>query len=153
MDRLPRSPRRCEAGFTLVETLVVLSILAMTMSVAPAIMSGLAGARLRAATDELIAELRETRAQAVRRDDTAELVLDLAQRRYARSGLAGTRPLAEIVDVVEVVPARLAQSNRVARLRFRSDGTADEAHIILRHGDSRNVIGIDWLTGMVRRDE
>lgn len=146
-------PGRGEAGFTIIEMMVVLSILAIAMSVAPAIMAGLAGARLRAATDELIAELRETRAQAMRRDATAELVLDLPQRRYARSGRPGTHSLAEIVDAVEVVPARLAQADHLARLRFRADGTAEEARIVLRHGDSRNVVAIDWLTGRVRRDE
>ncbi|MGE5269581.1 MAG: Tfp pilus assembly protein FimT/FimU, partial [Thiohalocapsa sp.] len=50
----PRHPAghprgRCDAGFTIIEMMVVLSILAIAMSAAPAIMAGLAGARLRAA--------------------------------------------------------------------------------------------------------
>lgn len=88
-------------GFTLFEMMIVLVILAMTMTVAPSIMAGLAGSRLRSASDNLIAQLRETRSQALRRGAPTEFAFDLAKRTYATATAPGFRPLPSVVDAVE----------------------------------------------------
>jgi general secretion pathway protein H len=153
-----------ERGFTMIEMLVVLAILGMAMLAIPSIVSGLNGTRLRAASDELIARLREIRGQAIRRDATADVVFELARRGYSISLEPGFRPLPRVVDRVEVGPAGLVQASDVARpdaaridtartgtarIRFMADGTATPARITLHHGGGATVIVIDRLTGRV----
>ena len=149
-DRPLREFRRPESGFTIIEMMIVLVIIAMAMTIAPAIVSGLAGGRLRAAADELVAQLR---GQAIRRNAPTELTLDLAKVGYSAPGDAGLHVLPEVVDAIEVTPAALVQPGRIARIRFLEDGSADEARISLRHGTSTSVIKVDWLTGRIRHDE
>jgi general secretion pathway protein H len=131
--------------------MVVLVILAMAMTVVPSIMAGLEGSRLRAASDSLIARLRETRSEALRRYGTAELVLDTRNRTYATPAARGVQPLPSVVDAVEVRPQTLLLPDGTARIRFAPDGTATEAQIFLRHGSSSVDIAVDWLTGRVRQ--
>jgi prepilin-type N-terminal cleavage/methylation domain-containing protein len=148
-----REFRRPESGFTIIEMMIVLVIIAMAMTIAPAIVSGLAGGRLRAASDELVAQLRDARGQAIRRNAPTELMLDLAKVSYSAPGDAGLHVLPEVVDAIEVTPVALVQPGRIARIRFREDGSADQARISLRHGTSTSVIEVDWLTGRIRHDE
>jgi general secretion pathway protein H len=138
-------------GFTLFEMMVVLVILAMAMTVVPSIMAGLDGSRLRAASDNLVARLRETRSEALRRYGIAELVLDTRKRTYATPAARGVQPLPSIVDAIEVRPQALVQPDGSARIRFGPDGTATQAQIFLRHGGSSVDIAVDWLTGRVHQ--
>ncbi len=144
---------RGQAGFTMIEMLVVLAILAMAMSLAPSIMAGLQGSRLRGASDQLIALLRETRNAALRRGEATEFVLDLPRLRFADAAGGALRPLPAGVDAVAVAPAALLRADGVVRIRFLADGTATAARITLRNGGSALAIGIDWLTGAVHRDD
>jgi len=94
--RNKRMIHRCGSarGFTLFEMMVVLVILAMAMTVVPSIMAGLEGSRLRAASDNLVARLRETRSEALRRYLIAELVLDTRKRTYATPAARGVQTAA-----------------------------------------------------------
>jgi len=148
-----REGRQKDLGFTIIEMMVVLAIMAMTMTMVPAIVSGLDGSRLRAASDDLIARLREARSQAVRRDATTVVELDPARRGYAISIEPGFHPLPAVVDKLDVQPAALLDSNGIARIRFLADGTADQARISLHHGGAAITIAVDWLTGRVGHDD
>jgi general secretion pathway protein H len=143
---------RSERGFTIIEMLVVLAIVGMAMMVAPAIMAGLEGSRLRAASDELVWRLREARNEAMRRSSPTEMVLNLADRTYATTTDTGPHTLPTVVDTVEVAPVLLRQAGGIVRIRFLADGTATPARITLRHGSTTGAIVVDWLTGGVRRD-
>lgn len=136
----------------MLEMLVVLVILAMTMTMAPSILAGLQGSRLRAASDELVWRLRETRDEAARRSAATELVFNLSKLTVAAISTAGFRPLPPIVDAMEVMPEALLQRDGMVRILFRADGTATGARIVLRHGAASTSVAIDWLTGAVRRD-
>jgi general secretion pathway protein H len=136
-------------GFTLFEMMIVLVILAMAMTVVPSIMAGLQGSRLRAASDNLVARLRETRGEALRRGLVTELVLDPAKRTYAMPTAADAQPLPAVVDAVDVKPSSLLQQDGMARIRFGPDGSATGVQISLRHRDSSIDIAVDWLTGRV----
>ncbi|MGD9709073.1 MAG: GspH/FimT family pseudopilin, partial [Halothiobacillaceae bacterium] len=65
-DFLPR--QRHERGFTLIELLVTIAVMAIIMGLAvPSFMSTMAGARLTAAANELLAAIQHTRSEALRR--------------------------------------------------------------------------------------
>lgn len=143
---------RAETGFTIIEIMVVLAIMAMALTIAPTIVAGLSGGRLRAAADELAAELRAARGQALRRSSPVEMTLDLTKRGYSLSGNPRFHAFPDVVDAIDVTPAALVQPGGVARVRFQADGTADQARIALRHGATAKIIAVDWLTGRVRVD-
>lgn len=142
-----------DRGFTIFEMLIVLVILALTMTLAPAVMAGLQGGKLRAASDELVWRLRETRNDGQRRNAATEMVLDPARRMFAATGDAQFRPLPAIVDAVDVQPATLLQSDGLVRIRFLSDGSATGARITLRHGLRSTAVAVDWLTAVVRQND
>lgn len=142
-----------EAGFTILEVLVVISIIAIAMAVMPALLNGINSVRLRAAALDLVADLREVRATAGRAQSEVELVLDLPGRRFSLSTAPGVfRPLPSVVDAVAVAPARLAGSDRLARIRFLPDGSATGARISLHNGSLSATVVINGLTGAVWRD-
>ncbi len=133
--------------------MVALAVIGMAMAVAPAIISGLDGSRLRGASDGLIATLREVRNQAMRRGAATELVLDLPRRGYTMSTQPGFHPLPAIVEALDVGPDTLKEPEGIVRIRFLSDGTASPARISLRHGATSTAVAVEWLTGRVRRDD
>ena len=133
--------------------MIVLTILGLAMAIAPAIISGLAGSRLRAASDGLAAELRGARGLAIRSAAPVDVTFDLAKRGFTVSGNPRFRPLPDIVDAIEVAPTRLVQPGGIARIRFLPDGAADRASISLRHGSSTKIVAVDWPTGRVRQHD
>jgi prepilin-type N-terminal cleavage/methylation domain-containing protein len=142
-----------DRGFTIFEMLVVLIILAMTMTLAPSVMTGLQGGKLRAASDELVWRLRETRNDAARRGATTEMVLNLSERVFSTTGDTKGWRLPAIVDAVEAQPATLRESDGLVRIRFLADGTATDARITLRHGPRSTAVTVDWLTAVVRHND
>lgn len=147
---------RC-SGFTLIEMLIVLTIIAMALAVAPAIMAGLDGSRLRAASFELITFLREARGLARRTESVAELTLNLTRKAFTLSSDQRNHPLPTVVDTVDVTPPARVEADqtgadRIARIRFQPDGSATEARVTLRRGGLSAVIVIDAMTGRIRRD-
>lgn len=146
------SPRR-QAGFTLIEMMVVITILALAMTIAPAITKGIASSRLRAASDSLVAALRAAHMEALRQDAAIIVALNLPGRSYGTSGTPGVKRLPGTVTRLEVSPAGLADARGVVLLRFEPDGSATPARIVLFGGRSPRAIHIDWLTGRVRQGD
>jgi general secretion pathway protein H len=144
-----QSRRFSGLGFTLIEMMVVMAIMALAMTVVPAIVSGLDGTRLRAATDDLVARLREARNQALRTQTPVDVIFDLRQRSYMTTYQPGTQYLPQVVDRVALAPPTLVDPNGIARLRFQSDGSATSARISLWRRSGSSDITVDWITGRI----
>jgi general secretion pathway protein H len=140
-------------GFTLIEMLVVLAIMAIVVAAAPALLSSLQGARLRAAADDLTAGLRAAHSQAVSRGTTTELLLDAAHHRYRISTQPATTNGLAAVQAVDVAPRSLVGADGIVHVRFAADGSASAARLALHRGARTIVLVVDWLTGTVHRDE
>jgi general secretion pathway protein H len=137
------------AGFTLVEMLVVLAILALVLAVVPPLLAGgQARAELDAATRELAAALRETRSQAIREGRSESFVVDAA--RHFRAGGGPAHALAHGLGLAfatadgHAVPA--------GAIRFFADGSSTGGRLILLSGERRSYVTVDWLTGRVALD-
>lgn len=140
--------RRAAAGFTLLEMLAVIVLVAIAVTVvAIAATRGLNSARVRAASTDLAAALRHTRTQAIVHSTPKALTVNVAARRYTAAG-ADPRTLPETMDVA-VTSARADQDADKARIRFFPDGSSTGGHITLTHGARQWRVNVAWLTGAV----
>src|SRR5882672_11278980 len=87
-----------EAGFTLIEMLVVVTILALVTAIfVPLFSNNPDGLRLRTASNELTAALRVTRAAAILRNSEVTLAIDV-DRRIFQSAVVSPRPFARDIN-------------------------------------------------------
>lgn len=143
---------RAERGFTLIEMLVVLAILAMMMAGVPRVFAGLPSLKLRAAADSMAGSLRGLHDSAIRRGSPQTLVLDLVARTYITTADPVQRRLPEVVDRIEAQGRSVLQPGAPFQVRFFPDGSATASTILLRNGARSETVTVDWLTGQVRRD-
>ncbi|MET1079719.1 MAG: GspH/FimT family pseudopilin [Pseudomonas sp.] len=139
------------SGFTLLETLVVLTILGLAMAVvAPAINRGLKPSLDDVARDMQI-DLRKARGQAVTRQQSTLLWVDVEGRVY---GLERGKPHS-IPDGISIRTKVAATETRGPRagVRFFADGSSSGGTLQLAQGDARVAVEIDWLTGRVSLSE
>ncbi|HXZ02413.1 MAG TPA: GspH/FimT family pseudopilin [Stellaceae bacterium] len=136
------------SGFTLVEMLVVLVVLALVAALVPPL---LAGGRdrleLAATTREIAAALRETRSLAIREGRSEAFVLDGAGLFRAGAGPVRRLPAGLLLSITGVADGRAR-----AAIRFFADGSSTGGHLILLRGERRSDVTVDWLTGRVALD-
>jgi general secretion pathway protein H len=144
---------RHQTGFTLVELLMVLTIIALAIAAVPAVFTGLPSIRLRTAADDMVAILRELHQQAIRRGETTELVLDPAAHAYRILTDRTQHRLPEIVTELGFKPAAALPTSSNISIRFFADGSASGGTVLLKNDERLAVIKVDWLTGRIRRDD
>ena len=136
-------------GFTLIEVLAVVMVIALAAGVvAVSIGGGITGMQVRTASRDLIAALRHTRGQAIVKREERVLLLDVENRRYEVPG----RPAADLPGGMELKleTARSEQvSDTVGGVRFYPDGSSTGGNIELIRGESVWRIEINWLTGEI----
>jgi general secretion pathway protein H len=139
------------AGFTLLELLVVLGLLALGLAlVAPSLGQARAGLAVRSTAYELAASLRAARAAARATNVAHALTIDLARRQYWADGVIGPRPLPRGLAVEATLPDSERLSGAAGRVRFFPDGSASGARLVVQDARSSAVIEVHWLNGDVR---
>lgn len=137
-----------EAGFSLLEMLVVLGLLALVAVVSWPLLRGPSNeVRLKAAADEIVASARLARAEALRTGREVALGFDVDQRRYGAPGIVAPRSLPSSAALEVILPSAERTSPGTGRVRFFADGTTTGGRIVMRIGARSTVVVIDWLTG------
>ena len=141
------------AGFSLLETLVVLAIVAMVVAVAGPAMRDPSGRRaLDAATVEIASLLRAARAEAVLSGSETHVSVNIADRRVMTSWDDATVLLPDGV-ALQVTSARQALlTSGAPSIRFFPDGSATGGEILLDAPGAHGRISIEWLSGRVLRE-
>jgi len=139
--------RRRSAGFTLVEIMVVMVIIALIMGLVGTSMSrSISAAEARAASRDLVASLRYTRARAI--IDKAEQVflVDTENRSYQAPGRDKVE-LPKGVDLTITTATSELVSDAVSGIRFFPDGGSTGGHIELTVNKREYRVNVAWLTG------
>ncbi|MES2817373.1 MAG: GspH/FimT family pseudopilin [Pseudomonadota bacterium] len=135
------------SGFTLVEMLVVLTILGLAMAVvAPAINRGLGGSLSEIARD-LQVDLRKARSQAVTRQRSVVLWVDVERRVYTLER-GKPRSIPEGI-VIKTKVASTETRGTQAGIRFFADGSSTGGTLQLVQEGAVMALEVDWLTGRV----
>ena len=144
------SRKRAAAGFSIIEMVVVVVLVATVVAIGAAAMSRqLPGQRLRESARELAAQLRYTRAQAIASGDSQLFTLDARTREW-RAGDKRDGKLARDIQIVATGARNEAQREGVAAVRFFPEGAATGGRFLLSHGEAAWQVDVEWLTGEVR---
>ena len=135
-------------GFTLVELLVVLAILALVMAVIPPFLAGgQARAELSSSAREIASALHETRSLAIREGRSETFVVDGTAGAFRAAGGAPERrvPAGLRLSLLTLANKRLD----VGVIRFFGDGSSTGGSVSILQGERRSDVTVDWLTGRV----
>jgi general secretion pathway protein H len=152
MLRAPRSRSAgdtCARGFTLFEMLAVILLIGIAAAaVSVSVSQGLASARVGAASGELSAALRATRAQAIVKGQEQTFDVDTRSRSYRSSaGQQATLPPGMQLGITSAGEDQVNAGT--GRIRFFPDGSSTGGHVTLQRGQRRWQVDVSWLTGAV----
>lgn len=138
-------------GFTLIEILVVMVMLAVIAGAVAYNMSGsLQAAKIRGASKDMVAALRQTRSQAVVKHQEQSLTIDVENKTYRYPGKEEAVALPEGMEIKVYAAASEVPSEKQAGFRFFSDGSSTGGRITLIYEDRFWRINVAWLTGEIR---
>ena len=139
-----------EQGFTLLEMIAVLAIVALAAGVAMPRLSALRqNLKVKSAAVQLVSSLKSTRAAAMRSNEDHALIVDTQRRRYWADGAVRPQALPSDLALAFEGQEAGAAGPGIESFRFRPDGTASGGRIKLGTGKQGAVIGVDWLTGNI----
>ncbi|MFO1187426.1 MAG: prepilin-type N-terminal cleavage/methylation domain-containing protein [Alphaproteobacteria bacterium] len=145
--RGPLSPG--SAGFSLMELIVVLAVLALAAAViAPRVPFAARAFALKAEARAIQSALEEAGARAVSTRRAETVAIDLRDLKLKGSGLE--RPLNREVAITATFAQAAQSDGRVATFIFFPDGTATGGRVTLRRGTRAIAVEANWLTGAVR---
>lgn len=134
-------------GFTLLEVMVVLTILALTLTlVVPALSRGMSPS-LSDVARELSIGIRQARTAALSAQQTAVFRVDPERHVYIEHS-GESRNIPEDI----AIRAQVASSEVLAKkaaFRFFADGSSTGGTLLLTQGDQTLAVEVDWLTGKV----
>ncbi|WNL48182.1 GspH/FimT family pseudopilin [Dyella sp. BiH032] len=127
---------------------VILLIGIAAAAVSVSVSQGLASARVNAASVELAAALRATRAQAIVRGK--EQVFDVDTRKNTYKGVDQREVRLPSGMKLSITSAKEDQPNpTTGRIRFFPDGSSTGGHITLQREQRKWQVNVSWLTGAV----
>jgi general secretion pathway protein H len=137
-------------GFTLVEMLVVLGIMAVMLVLGVPQLTGAQGkAELETAAREIASALHETRSQAIVLGRQEAFVIDIASGAF-RAGEAPARlrlPDGVRSSLLTTTQEQIDQT--VGRIQFFADGSSTGGAVHLTRGSRQSDVLVDWLTGRI----
>ena len=141
---------RADAGFTLLELLVVMGVLALVAAVAvPSFVRPSDRARLEGASREILSAFLRARAVAIARATDMAVVVDV-DKRTVESPVAPTVRVDREIEIQLTVAEPERTTSFRGAVRFYPDGSSTGGNVRLAlHGKDMHLC-VDWLTGRAR---
>jgi general secretion pathway protein H len=136
-----------KAGFTLIEAVAVMLIIALMASLAITMMPGTGRARLKAVTLEAAALLRRERLGAILTGREREVAIDGERRILIGDGGSTVALPSDII--VDLLGTSIPSTSRATVVRFHPDGASSGAVLRLSREKAGYEIRINWYTGGV----
>ncbi|UHC17856.1 prepilin-type N-terminal cleavage/methylation domain-containing protein [Methylobacterium currus] len=150
-----RAISHASSGFTLIEMLVVLAILAVSAAVVPLAVGPVRERTLLARSSAALADLiARAHAAAIREGHTTRLDVDLEHRTVVLAGTSQRIRLDPSLDVFLTTAQEVGRDGRRSLL-FLPDGTATGGRFRLSIAGGRapgRSLSMSWLTGAVSRE-
>jgi len=147
----PLPPAPCSlrsSGFTLIEMLAVIVLIAIAVTVTAVSLHGRDRGQLDAAARQVAAGLRDARTRAMATSRPQAFTVDLREHSFAAPGRESRHlPAAAAVQVTSA--AEDATEAGVARIRFFPDGSSSGGRVELSEAHHSVLVAVDWLTGAV----
>ncbi len=146
--------RSSQRGVTLIEMLIVVSIIALMASVSyPAFTAGIESLRLNSASNAIVSLLNEGLNRAARRGEVVELTISKPQRaltlRSSDPGFSRRLELPQGVAIAAVLPENPESDAPVRQFMLYPGGTAPRIGVVLAGSrNSRRVVRVDPITGV-----
>ncbi|WP_426119033.1 GspH/FimT family pseudopilin [Pseudomonas sp. DSP3-2-2] len=139
------STRLSVTGFTLLELLMVIVLMAVALGVlGVGLGRGMDAAHDRQALREMVAALRQTRTQAVLSGAPVQMRFNLDERSFQAPGQARRQWPANLA-VQLTTGAELGQA-----IAFFPDGSSSGGHLLVERAGQHWRIDVGWLNGSVR---
>ena len=145
------APRNASSGVTLLELLIVLSIMAILAALVLPLFggTGVSTGELKGAARQVAAGLRVARSEALATRQETRVVLDLEQRTFRIDRDTHVYILPRMIEVKLFTAQSDLVNERVGAIRFFADGGSNGGRVTLASGARKYDIDIDWLTGRV----
>lgn len=146
-----RQMHKAIAGYSLLEILIVLTILALISGLTPVAYSTIAPAlQTRELATEMAALLRDAQSRALHEGQDVTVFIDIDNRRVWFEGEDTETTWSDKISVVAIVAASQQRSESIGGIRFFSDGGSTGGRLrFLSNGREYNV-DVDWLLGVVQ---
>lgn len=147
------SPRRRPGGFTLVELLIVFTLLIVLSAILAPMLIPSPARTLRAAAGEIATTLRETRRQAQAGQASRRFLIDTQSNEFGVEGSNAWRQLPDDVSATLTTGQSLITSDTRGGIDFFPDGSSTGGRVSLHMEQRSLMVDIEWLTGRIRVQE
>jgi len=145
-----RMSEASEGGFTLLEMVCVIALVAMLAAVLlPFVPRNTSRARLQAYALEAASLLKADRNAAIRGGTDVATLVDVPSRAIRSGATAQTLRIAEDVRFEVLLPQTCRQRAALSTISFFADGMSCGGAIALTRLDSSYEIRVNWLTGRI----
>lgn len=139
------------AGFTYIELIIVLVLLALSASVVmPTVEQSSGRTALRLIAADIESTMRQARSNAMRANISSSVTFNLKSRQYWSGSASRTKSIDPRVSIrIESVAGETRDGDN-AKIRFLPDGSSSGGTLWLSSGPAQLRMDIDWMTGHTR---
>jgi general secretion pathway protein H len=142
--------RRRARGVTLLELLVVLSLIGILVAmVVPMLGGGVSTTELKSSARQMAAALRLARSEALATRREHSVRLDLERRVFRVEGDTREVALPRDVELKLFTAQSDLVSDKAGAIRFFPDGGSNGGRVTIGAGERKYEVDVDWLTGRV----